>query len=217
MNWKRLERYARWKQRLFPIERLPPDVFQHVCEFLAYPDVCSLLAACNGSSDFGVRARADVQKLPVEMRRGWIHYTACVTLETHIRALNDIACFHCRDQCMRVHVYADWSMHARGQTPVPLAEYMWDPRHVTPKWRLDVHQHTVRAFVDDMFAAQRCACRLSMYLLYSTSQRVLVFLPQEIHFALVYVAPHFLCSLPELDETQRRIGGTAKGEAVHQE
>ena len=191
-RWTRLERYAQWKQRRMRIDNLPPDVLALVCTFIEYTDVCHLIEAINGIAP-QIRCPQDVQAIPIEIRRSWIHEAACDVLEKRVQSLANEACYFSRDLSWYVHVYADWTLFTSNRRCCrPLAKYFWKCTSGHPTWSTNVHKCAIRDCVRNMIRKSLCAVRLSMYIAMDMRESGIVLVPKELSSSCVLVIPHFI-------------------------
>lgn len=119
-RWERLERYAVWRQRRFPLLRLPDDVIELILRrFLTHWDVCAVLKAI-----IGTRIDVGVQVLPRGLQTyGTLAISVC-HLDSLLRSLAD-ECLLVASTCACVRVFVDWSPFASLTPPTPVAEYQW--------------------------------------------------------------------------------------------
>lgn len=201
-RWSRLERYARWKARRFPLARLPCDVLAHVLSYLTYADVNSVLAALHGRTPL-VETRAQLERyIPVEIRSTWMHHAAVEELERQLVCLGDVALFYARD-CPSVHAYADWSPFSPPPHPRPVAEYAWQ-HHATPRApyaavpsvraQMRINRVALGALVDACLASGCCAVRVALFMSIATSGVLPCLARREFHATVVHFLPAGLLS-----------------------
>lgn len=129
-RWARLERYARWRARRFPLDRLPGDVLALILrDFLDGEDACRALDALYGLPERGLAALAPrvVARVPVEVRAEFARHHMREGVRAMLRALAD-GCLHVARSAVHVQAFLDWSPFASvgtGRIPCPVAEYRW--------------------------------------------------------------------------------------------
>lgn len=192
-QWSRLERYARWKQKRFPLDRLPEDLLAQVFTWLGNRDVRAVVDALRGACY--VERASDVLDVPISIRRDWLHRMACDHLETHLQGLGTHACFLGNDPSVHVHAYANWSLFSgsskRTIRPLPIAQYSYVNAHRYPEWTTKINHRVVERCVDRLFKKRICALRLTLHHVY-VSRAVTYLVPEEKSATMCFVYPHFL-------------------------
>lgn len=177
--WRRLERYAVWKQKRLPLHRLPGDVLEHLCESHLTPtDTCALVQALT-HRDVSPFVRDDVVQVPVELRTHWM---CCVAVQVLRRILVEQLqpeLLYLSTRCAFIRVFADWSPFKRRVPPPALVECAWKDDRREKKWRWEVDEaHLARV-------VRRCARKgtpglhLAAYehFVWSTGRRTIVMRP----------------------------------------
>jgi hypothetical protein len=129
-RWARLERYARWRARRFPLDRLPGDVLALLLtDFLGGEDACRVLDALYGVPERGAAALAPrvLARVPAEVRAAFALHHMREGVRAMLYGLAN-GCLHVARRAVRVHAFLDWSPFASvgtGTIPCPVAEYRW--------------------------------------------------------------------------------------------
>lgn len=150
-RWRRLERYARWKQGLLPLDALPDDLLDCVASYLDDEAIQALEAVVPWSE-------------PVRLR---------AVLARAVRALETSIWQHCMEalcderpswwghpeRANHNHLWAfvDWSPFA-PHPPAPVATSQW-----TPLPRVVVHTDRLRRCLERGRTEGRPAGQLSLY------------------------------------------------------
>jgi hypothetical protein len=193
-RWARLERYARWRARRFPLDRLPPDVLALVLlDFLGGEDACRALDALYGIPERGLAALAPavVARVPVELRAPFALHHMRAGVRAALFGLAD-ACLHAARSAVRVHAFVDWSPYASlgtGAIPRPVAEYRWQEAPPFAVVALDDRaiEHAVRRHVADGLP---CATVALYRMVHAPSATVIV--PTPLHVFVHALCPHAL-------------------------
>jgi hypothetical protein len=120
-RWRRLRRYAKWREGVLHLDKLPGDVLQHMAEsFLSPADFCHLVEALAGRP---LDPGRDVASVPRELQSTWVVHNAMHAFERHLYRLGDVALYHARHGSV-IFALVDWSPYARTP-PSPVAEYWW--------------------------------------------------------------------------------------------
>ena len=166
--WCRLERYARWKQRRFPLHLLPHDTLHMILTCVAHSDVCCVLHVLYGAP-LRVTARAQTLGVPEPMRSLWIHGAACAYLGMALRTYADHAFFYLKDTYgENVSAFVNWSSFTQlpsAPPPAPLVTYRWDE---TRNARVEVHDARVASLVTHCLNTNVCAVTLCLHPCYHT-------------------------------------------------
>lgn len=185
-RWQRLERYARWRQRLLsPLRDLPDDLVEYLCAFLSHSDLTRLLIAYTGTS---LTHRRDLSDIPPFIQDRWIAQAAYDQVYNTVLQCSEVACYHCDyTEWISVHVHADWSAFTPqyAQSSAPLARYRWVEENGCHRWTPNVNHAAISELVWRMMRDGRCACRFSLHSVVST-----VILSDELFAKCVTVFPH---------------------------
>ena len=185
-RWRRLERYARWRQRGCFLLTAPGDVLALVVAHLERHDVLALVEAlAHARLDIGV-AR-DVARVPPFARARWVSEVLRGSLEAFVHDAAVHALFHARDT-MGVVALVDWSPFA-ARAPESLATYSWSlgPSAVA-RSHVCVDAALVARVVARCMREERCAVRVTFHTVlawmgYQFMQ------PSPFHTRLCYVLP----------------------------
>ena len=207
-RWERLERYCRWKQGRFRIERLPNDVVLLIISHLIHADVCALLNALYAVSRENIQSRHEALMVPSELRSEWLYGAACEGIRRIAISLAEIAFFHVRE-CTSVCAHVNWSVFSGPYIPVPLCVYKWSSTRSTV---VDMNDREVWRIVRDASATGSTAITLALYR-YIGWGNTFILHPEPCHRMVHYVFPHFLASesrhsgLSWTDHCNARLGG----------
>ena len=182
-RWQRLENYAKWKQHRFALDKLPSDVFAHVCSFLSHDDVSCVVTAL---SEFNaipcIHTKVDALVLPVEIRGPWMRAAVFGELKRNLYSFAEFACFHVRHRSLTVHAYADWSPFSQ-RAPIVLATYGWTEKCTS---RVRIAEANLCAHVNACIERRMCATRLTLHVVLDS------FVLHELRAISVYLYPHGL-------------------------
>lgn len=160
MQWTRLEAYARWKSRRFPLDKLPTDVLLHLAtQYLSAEDACRMLMALYDTS-LGSWDREQLMRLPHEFCSLWLRHHMLMHFRHCMHSLSERALYHARDATSIV-VFADWTPYDRScHHPAPVAQYEWVRRGCAG---VQVHESHVLEAVARATRKRKPVVRLTMH------------------------------------------------------
>lgn len=185
-RWERLYRYGRWKMLRLDLQRLPPDVFAHVCGFLSTNDVCNVLIALHGRP-FCITRHSDIHLVPIEIRTTMVAELAIQRLTHDLHQMSETALYYATEM-INVVAIADWSPFSMTR-PSILATYTWKWRHAVPYGDVDLSQRAVMSHVRGMQRESRCVSRIVLY--YSVGDDANI-VNHEIHVFQCMLIPFFV-------------------------
>jgi hypothetical protein len=197
-RWRRVERYARSRQRRFRLDHLPYDVLGVVVAHLPHEAVCTLLhvlfdapAPCTA-----ITSRYEARVVPSEVRYLWLHGAACDTLCRALRSFAESALFHTRDDFTYAAAHLDWSIFS-GTAPRALCTYSWASPHASC---VTIDNAEVHAAVEECVGRARCSATLMVHRYLKWGNTTFMH-PDPVVRATHIVFPHFVMSeLPAVSD-----------------
>ena len=123
MNWVVLERYAQWKQRKFPLLKLPEEILEYIGLFLMRKDLLTLVQALGPGWTMSYECPRDTYLVPPSLRPRWLLYNVLQHMDEYINSISD-ECFFFATSCTQVQVFLDWSPF-KSNDVVPVATFEW--------------------------------------------------------------------------------------------
>lgn len=192
MDWKKLERYARWKRGLFRLHALPDDLLLYVCKSgLSQTDICNLIEAFTRSK-IDHRCNEDAKLVPQSLRGMWMVTNVQLDIHRFIKSITD-RCFFLATQCSFVRVYVDWSPYLSRRPPPWIAAFEWC-RNTRPHGIIHMNDDEVSECILRSFQRKRPQGFVSVYKCFAwTYGRVHMSTHPDIQ-TYVDLVPWFVCT-----------------------
>lgn len=180
----RLEQYARWKAKRFPLHRIPDDVFACIAERLKSSDLNSLLEAYFGVKP-DISCRESHRMIPSTLSNVWIATTAVDAFSRVLNSFAERAMYHCRE-FTSVIALIDWSRFS-SKPMCPVAEYSWRYPHA----QVDVKQERLYGHFISCFQRKTPCVRITLHANICLSQANVVN-PDPLMWCTYSVFPYFM-------------------------
>ena len=160
-RWLRLERYARWRQYLFPIEHLPMDVLGEICAYHLEPlDRYRFIEAFVGfPPDFSIPSH--VKAIPHELRMHWVRDQLVLRFESFLYSISDLCMWHALPHST-VRVFADWSPFSKNVKESPVANVRWAGIQ-RPRACIHIRQPDIRRCIVAALTNHRPVSHIAIY------------------------------------------------------
>ena len=187
-RWTRLERYARWKSGRFPLDKLPPEIINSLCEnYLDSDDTTNLLHALLGFLP-DIHNFRHMKSIPSEMRVSWMLRKCIRDFKTHLWTLGgsfSVKALHCQS----IVVFADWSPFAPKGVGAMVCKVEWIEDGCT----LHIDEEGVHKCFNHSIQRGRPAVHLAIYECYLSAQGTSTLLyPRPIALTSYPLLPHYI-------------------------
>jgi hypothetical protein len=186
-RWKRLERYAKWKQA-FPLLQLPEDVVGMVADLLSDDDLYNFLEALLGFKPH-LTEPSHMRCIPPPLRKHWFDEVVMQRFLDKLRRFSELGLFFSTHLAGAL-VFVDWSQFA-NTTPSPVAEYAWTRAPV--KSNAILHSDRIKHVAAECLRKRMPAVRLTLHL-YCFLGGSLILNPLPVTSELYTLYPAYVCN-----------------------